>query len=368
MRNKHCVVQAQLCKCAMSLEIKGNSSSAIVIRANGTSLHFTPREFAIFTRLNCVSNREDFVFNEDVPNRLVEKYFNVVIPRLHFDLVDSERYKNFSWGTLSFEDLARSLNNWLKDGEKFYLIQGLPLAIQSPTEEEAVSKPESPVEKEAVTSKKIFDAFHNEEQFADKQAKQSNVDDGGLEKYGQHFSPNVVKSSNNTVDGIKQQYADKDPKLQHMCYAGTETSLKRFSPNVDQKLGENLNGTKINNGHYATVLSEIEKLAKIISLCLQPCDFYVKKGIDLQNHSRYKDKDSSDMFDVLFEDNLPQQPSEILDCGLIFLHMQSAFTLVTKFLRLSSTPMHSVENMLHYCGTMVSENKKQMLIVISKHP
>ncbi|XP_047256049.1 uncharacterized protein LOC124888801 [Capsicum annuum] len=43
-----------------------------------------------------------------------------------------------------------------------------------------------------------------------------------------------------------------------------------------------------------------------------PCDFYVKKGIDVENHPRYKDKDSLDVFDVLFQENLPQQPSESL--------------------------------------------------------
>ncbi|KAM3360447.1 hypothetical protein P3S68_020159 [Capsicum galapagoense] len=73
------------------------------------------------------------------------------------------------------------------------------------------------------------------------------------------------------------------------------------------------------SGHYAVVLAEIEKIATIISLCLQACDFYVKKGIDLQNHPRYKDKESSDMFDVLFEDDLPQQPSESLDCGVFMI-------------------------------------------------
>ncbi|PHT38719.1 hypothetical protein CQW23_22292 [Capsicum baccatum] len=62
-------------------------------------------------------------------------------------------------------------------------------------------------------------------------------------------------------------------------------------------------------GHYAAVLAEIEKIANIISLCLQACDFYVKKGIDHQSHPRYKDKESSDMFDVLFQDDLPQQSS-----------------------------------------------------------
>ncbi|PHU12769.1 hypothetical protein BC332_19699 [Capsicum chinense] len=68
--------------------------------------------------------------------------------------------------------------------------------------------------------------------------------------------------------------------------------------------------------HYPVVLAEIEKLFGIIPLCLQQSDFYVKKGIDMENHPRYKDKDSSEMFDVLFQENLPQQLSGILDCGL----------------------------------------------------
>ncbi|PHU03812.1 hypothetical protein BC332_29063, partial [Capsicum chinense] len=63
------------------------------------------------------------------------------------------------------------------------------------------------------------------------------------------------------------------------------------------------------HGHNAAVLAEIEKIAKIIPLCLQACDFYIKKGIDHQSHPRYKDKESSDMYDVLFQDDLPQQPS-----------------------------------------------------------
>ncbi|PHT43087.1 hypothetical protein CQW23_17112 [Capsicum baccatum] len=63
------------------------------------------------------------------------------------------------------------------------------------------------------------------------------------------------------------------------------------------------------SGNYTPVLAEIEKLAEIIPLYLQACDFYDKKGIGLQNHPRYKDKDSSNMFDVLFKENFPQQPS-----------------------------------------------------------
>ncbi|PHU22976.1 hypothetical protein BC332_08083 [Capsicum chinense] len=61
--------------------------------------------------------------------------------------------------------------------------------------------------------------------------------------------------------------------------------------------------------HYSVVLDVMEKLAAIIPLCLKHCDFYVKKGIHVENHPRYKDKDSLDMFDVLFQESLPQQLS-----------------------------------------------------------
>lgn len=62
-------------------------------------------------------------------------------------------------------------------------------------------------------------------------------------------------------------------------------------------------------GHYVVALSEIEKLAEIISFCLQACNFYEKKCIDFHNHPRYKDEDATNLFDVLFKENFPQQPS-----------------------------------------------------------
>ncbi|PHT33843.1 hypothetical protein CQW23_25643 [Capsicum baccatum] len=59
-----------------------------------------------------------------------------------------------------------------------------------------------------------------------------------------------------------------------------------------------------------------QKLAAIIPLCLQHCGFYVKKEIDVENHSRYKDKDSLDIFDVSFQESLPQKLNGSLDCGV----------------------------------------------------
>ncbi|KAF3668175.1 hypothetical protein FXO37_09662 [Capsicum annuum] len=231
-----------------------------------------------------------------------------------------------------------------------------------------MSKPKNHVDKQAFISKKDFDAFRDEEQVEDIEAdKATNVDEGGLEQSGQHFSPDVVQSSDNISDGTKQQHTDKDPELQNMDYVGTEKSPQRLSLEVDQELEENLLGKKghtvlnsekmnveidsqqlipdellqsINldylysekvvqhdcqirhgqtRGHYATVLAEMEKISKIIPLCLQACDFYVKKGIDHQSHPSYKDKESSDMFDVLFQDDLPQQPCGSLNCGVFMV-------------------------------------------------
>ncbi|KAF3677422.1 hypothetical protein FXO38_03794 [Capsicum annuum] len=54
----------------------------------------------------------------------------VVIPRLHFNLVESDRYSDYTWGSVAFEELAKSLNKKLKPKEKFYLLRGMPLAIQ----------------------------------------------------------------------------------------------------------------------------------------------------------------------------------------------------------------------------------------------
>ncbi|PHU09413.1 hypothetical protein BC332_21273 [Capsicum chinense] len=85
-----------------------------------------------------------------------------------------------------------------------------------------------------------------------------------------------------------------------------------FQENLPQQLSRSF-------GHYAAILAEIEKIAKIISSCLQTCNFYVKKGIDHQSHPRYKDKESSDIFNVLFQDDLPQQPNGSLDCGVFMV-------------------------------------------------
>ncbi|XP_047264159.1 uncharacterized protein LOC124896613 [Capsicum annuum] len=176
MKKNNCVVQAQLGRCIMSLETTESSTSDIVIHAKGTTLHFSLREFAVVTDLNCYSNKDDFEFDEDVPNKIIDQYFDgsrfiqkkelfvvvtdkiwrnendedafkfpnlyfihefllssvdtVIIPRLHFDLVESDRYRDYPWRLVAYEELAKTLNKKLKPTEKFYMLHGMPLAIQ----------------------------------------------------------------------------------------------------------------------------------------------------------------------------------------------------------------------------------------------
>ncbi|KAM3286694.1 hypothetical protein P3S67_025493 [Capsicum chacoense] len=160
----------------MSLETSESYTSIIVIQAKGTIFHFTIREFALVTGLNCATNKDEFVFDEERPNKIIDQYFDgenfvqkkdlyatvsdkiwgndndenalkfanlyfihafllssvdiVAIPRLHFDLVESDRYSDYLWGSIAFEELARSLHKKLKPKGKFYRLFRMPLAIQ----------------------------------------------------------------------------------------------------------------------------------------------------------------------------------------------------------------------------------------------
>ncbi|KAF3627535.1 hypothetical protein FXO38_28704 [Capsicum annuum] len=159
MKKNNCVVQAQLERCIMSLETTESSTSDIVIRAKGTTVHFSLREFAIVIGLNYHSNRDDFGFDEDKKElftdvtdkiwgnennedaiKFANLYFihgfllsfvdTVTIPRLHFDLIESDHYRDYIWGSVAYEELAKSINKKLKPTGKFYMIHGMSLAIQ----------------------------------------------------------------------------------------------------------------------------------------------------------------------------------------------------------------------------------------------
>ncbi|KAF3684144.1 hypothetical protein FXO37_01491 [Capsicum annuum] len=79
-------------------------------------------------------------------------------------------------------------------------------------------------------------------------------------------------------------------------------------------------------GHDAGVLVEVEKLAEVIPICLVACKFYEKKGIDIATHPNYKSYDKMDLFDVYVVEDLPQQSSASLDCGLYMVTYAECLT------------------------------------------
>ncbi|KAF3664598.1 hypothetical protein FXO37_11411 [Capsicum annuum] len=223
MKKKQCVVQAQSCRCVTSLETKESSTIAIVISANGTSLHFTPREFAIIIELNYV-------------------------------------------------------------------------------------------DEEAVISKKVFEAFRDEQQPEKKEPDHPHMDDAVVQTLPTRFNSDVVTSSDKKFDGTMSFDGDVDGKshayklllsLQVLdeCRSALRNFFERYIFIYD---------SYESSDHYVVLLAEIEKLAEIIPLCLKACNFHKNNAIDLDNHPRYKDKDMLNLFDMLFIEDFPQQPSESL--------------------------------------------------------
>ncbi|XP_070007698.1 uncharacterized protein [Nicotiana sylvestris] len=177
LQMKRYEVQHQLFRCFMTLQLEGTPNNVFAKHVNGTSLHFTLREFALVTGLKCVGNDADFEFSEKVPNRLIETYFaganlvkkkhlmkcfadknwgpdndgdalkiallyfiqtfifsseknSTTIPRLHFDLVESGRNSEYNWGLKAFETLTKSISKKTDAQKKYYRIVGMPLAMQ----------------------------------------------------------------------------------------------------------------------------------------------------------------------------------------------------------------------------------------------
>ncbi|XP_075080009.1 uncharacterized protein LOC142165332 [Nicotiana tabacum] len=177
LQMKRYEVQHQLFRCFMTLQLEGTPNNVFAKHVNGTSLHFTLREFALVTGLKCVGNDADFEFSEKVPNRLIETYFaganlvkkkhlmkcfadknwgpdndgdalkiallyfiqtfifsseknSTTIPRLHFDLVESGRNSEYNWGLKAFETLTKSISKKTDAQKTYYRIVGMPLAIQ----------------------------------------------------------------------------------------------------------------------------------------------------------------------------------------------------------------------------------------------
>ncbi|KAF3679801.1 hypothetical protein FXO38_02599 [Capsicum annuum] len=515
VKKKDCVVQAQIERCIMSLETRKSSTSAIVIRAKVIILYFTIREFALVTSLNCATNKDEFVFDEEHPNRIIDQYFDVdtvAIPCLHFDLVESGCYSDYPWGSIAFEELARSLHKKLKPKGKFYMLLGMPLAIQiwlyeccSNVPRNVASKVDSQIprilnwktnsphpryetvmgsifddtdnkspappsfsseDEDGVVSKKVFDKFCEKvwQEFNDVRGLVSSRFDQMMnainenkkkEKGSKSYQPpadeNVKSTSphqattkfvhefNKNPEGtlVAEEMAGYQSNSMNDIYKeidgyNEDNDIVLITKSVDESIGEaqisesqltflddvlrsidldsitkanvevedefknkegaiemnvntpagheseanDVNNSKLDKqynsavhipvgvnvesnadqhlsdsqntlpselfpsfntciyvydslsaaGHDAEELTEIEKLTKVIPICLIECKFYENKGIDIDNHPNYKLNDKMDLFGVSIVENVPQQPSGSLDCDLYMVMYAECLT------------------------------------------
>ncbi|PHT38786.1 hypothetical protein CQW23_22359 [Capsicum baccatum] len=342
MKKKNYVVQAQFERCITSLETKESTANAIVIRAKGINLHFNPREFAVVTNLNCVSNKDDFVFDEDLPNRFIEDYFGV----------ESGRYNDYPWGSVAFEELAKSLNKSSENVDDFIskkvfdklhnevlqemkFIRGL-VSTRCDEIMNAISEIKVTEEINENQSASLMEVY-NEDKDDVLNAKliDSNIGEAHISYSQFSFSDEVLRSIN--LDFIKSNLKVED---ESMNTGGAAEMTVTTSVEDESKAKHHwvLAVISFNDrciyvydslssaGHDAEVFVEVEKLAEAIPICLVACKFYEKKDIDITNHPNYKFYDKMNLFDVYVVEDLPQQPSGSLDCGLSMVKYAECLT------------------------------------------
>ena len=61
---------------------------------------------------------------------LSEEPFSTIIDRIDFDMIESGMYMDYPWGNKAFEELTKNLTEKMNKTEKYYIIHGIPIAMQ----------------------------------------------------------------------------------------------------------------------------------------------------------------------------------------------------------------------------------------------
>ncbi|KAF3638612.1 hypothetical protein FXO38_23160 [Capsicum annuum] len=110
--------------------------------------------------------------------------------------------------------------------------------------------------------------------------------------------------------------------------------------------------------HDVYVKTEVQKFAEVIPSSPLNIDFYKKKiDIDWQCHPKYRNRDKSDPFEVIFVNDIPQQRSGSMNCGIYVVLMRS-FSLVIKVCQIRNMILrYSAPDMLLCFGIMVTKKE-----------
>ncbi|KAF3626871.1 hypothetical protein FXO37_30182 [Capsicum annuum] len=264
MKKKDCVVQAQLGRCIMSLEMKESSTSCIVIRAKGTILHFTPKEFALVIGLNCITNRDDFVFDEERPNRIIDQYFDgeSFMQKKELFAVDSQIPRLLNWKTNSsrpryetlmesmFDDtndkvLFKNIEPTRKEISAFQISKKLVPGAASHNEDDIDSNDDfqdPPQRQKQLTTKKI----HRVDSSASPAKKKLKPHPKGVWKEFNDMCSLLSSRCDqimNAINEIKNQAKDTESDQPPTDENVNNTSSHQATPKFDHEFNKNLEGT-----------------------------------------------------------------------------------------------------------------------------
>ncbi|KAF3653100.1 hypothetical protein FXO37_17160 [Capsicum annuum] len=207
MKKKHCVVQVQLCRCVMSLETKGSSTTAIVIRVNNTSLCFTPRKFAIITGLNCGGNKYDFVFDEEVVFKNIEltrrKISKFEIPQQNRVIAEPSVNLDDDFQDLPPKQIYESSKKKQKVDSSTSLMKK-PLKHQSHNVVDEHTQKRTPPPR--ITKK----------QSEEKESDQPHIDDVDVETLLQRFNPDVVQRLDKKFNAETEMEGDQSEENRYL--------------------------------------------------------------------------------------------------------------------------------------------------------
>ncbi|XP_047264130.1 uncharacterized protein LOC124896591 [Capsicum annuum] len=238
IKKKQCVVQAQLCRCIMKLEVENQIHRLL----NWKTIAPRPR-YGFLTNAMFKDNGKDpppKKINERSKKKQKVDSSTPVAKKPSGKKTPSHRAAKAAvvkTPVFKLIPTRQASSSQTKEGKQIVrvIFPQVQSKADSHVEEVAVSKRESHVEKETFISKKVFDVFREEVRQEFK----------GVREEFTRIRQLVKKKFKKMVKAIghsKQQYEDTEVEAQQMDYAGVETSPQQFSPTVDQNLDENQDG------------------------------------------------------------------------------------------------------------------------------
>ncbi|KAF3668278.1 hypothetical protein FXO38_04043 [Capsicum annuum] len=131
------------------------------------------------------------------------------------------------------------------------------------------------------------------------------------------ISTNIQSKKGVSIEEVKSK---QDSDLEKIVKIVKRKALRKSSSLKPTKVQKSVKKMK------SVEKGESSEIAILVSSDSEFEEAKVGEGIDINNHPYYKDKDKLNLFDVCFMDDLPQQPSGSLDCGLYMVKYAEILT------------------------------------------